>query len=250
FEVVTGPDVDNSNLVPGDGVITMADFRRWRDWLLYSLGNNQLNGSGAHLKFDGNGNGASDPFTEQFVYPRGDFNGDGIVDAVTPHPVAGRFQGLPFTDLDVLMLSDLWADPCYTNVFNLPSLIDSVDFNVFATNFYYKHTDIDQAVSVAAYDAATRQALPGGGICLSPAASYQILTVPVGGTYYLASEPISIGTGTNVLMRSIGETQILTNQRGADLAVDLALVEITTVADTFNPTQRIIISDPNTNQAD
>jgi len=250
FELVTGSNVDNNNFANGDGVIDMSDFRRWRDWLLFGEGGHSLNGSASHLKFDGNGDGTPHQFEDALLYSRGDFNGDGHLDRFTEVYVGGWFQFIHVSDLGALMLSDLWEDECFTNVFRLNSLIDSADFHVFATNFFYKHGALTDGTTVAAYDANTRAAVPGGGACISSEKPVGVLTVPVGGPYYLASDFIPLGGGTNVQMRTEDLITIPMNQRGADYAVDLTLREMTAVADTFNPRLRDIDSVPDTNRVE
>ncbi|HKX61508.1 MAG TPA: S8 family serine peptidase, partial [Verrucomicrobiae bacterium] len=164
FVRVDGPDVIGTDAL-GDGKIDMADFRRWRDWLVYSEGNAALNGSGFHPKLDGNRNRDPHPFDDQFHFPRGDFNGDGKLDQTSRRSVAGWFQDFDFTDIGVFVSSDLWEDPCYTDATVLFGLIDSADLHVSAENFYYKHTDIDAAGNVSVFNADTGEALPDGGTC-------------------------------------------------------------------------------------
>jgi uncharacterized protein YjbI with pentapeptide repeats len=249
FEPVRGADFNDINHVVGNGVIDMADFRRWRDWLLYGLGTEDLNGSVNHLKHDGNGDFILNRFRELNYYPRGDFNGDGKLDKDAVRLVPGHSEAL--TDLEVLVFSDLWEDPAYEDPFSLFELADSVDFNVSAKNFFFKHTDIDAGPSVSVHYADTRRPVDAGGAFeFTREKATNIFTVKTGARYYVASEPIPIGDGTNVMMRSIGEKAVLDSQRGADYAVDLALCEMTTVAETFNPAVRTIVSDPNTNRAD
>jgi subtilisin family serine protease len=251
FELVTGPDFENVSLFPGDGAIDMADFRRWRDWLLHGEGRHALNGSMDHLKLDANGDGAVHPYDDSQLYPRGDFNGDGVIDKAMTRPVAGRFLNLALTDLQVLILSDLWEDECFPYVLELPGLIDSADFHVSATNVFYKEGAFATEARVAAHDAGTRAKLPNGTVCLAPSNSIGVLTVPVGGPYYLASEPIPLrGGDTNVQIRTEQQVTIAANQRGADYAVDLTLREMTAVADTRNPVLRDIDSAPDTNRVE
>ncbi|MBK7998279.1 MAG: VCBS repeat-containing protein [Verrucomicrobia bacterium] len=250
FELVTGADFENQSLFPGDDQIDMADFRRWRDWLLHGEGRHALNGSADHLKLDANADGTVHPYEDSQLYPRGDFNGDGVIDKALRHPVPGWLLNLSLTDLQVLTLSGLWEDECFPHVLELPGLIDSADFHVSATNVFYKEGAFTSEAKVAAYHAATRARLSSGDVCLSRDNPLGVLTVPVGGQYYLASEPIPMGGGTNVQIRTEGTVIIATNQRGADYVVDLTLREMTVVADTFNPRLRDIDSTPDTNRVE
>ena len=244
FEEVTGPDYNDLNHVAGDEVIDMSDFRRWRDWLLFGLGANDLNGSTRHLKFDGNADLTVSQSRDMTHHPRGDFNGDGKLDERSERLVPGWSQ--PLTDLEVLVFSeldDVWEDPDYDDASVLFDLVDSVDFHVSATNFYYKHSDIDAEVDVSVYDVETEAPLEdGAAILFSPDSTEHIFTVPTDGEYFVASDPIPIGEGTNVVMRSIGDQEIAAGQRGADFAVDLALWEMTAVAKMLNPETNLIDS--------
>lgn len=251
FELVIGPDFTNDVSVIGDGRIDMSDFRRWRDWLVFSEGRAALNGSGEHPGLDGNGNGTAHPHDDMFFFPRGDFNGDGQLDQNSRRSVAGWFGDLPFTDLGVLMSSGLWEDTRYPDALGLSALIDSADFHVSAENFFTKNTDIDAAGSVSVYHAGTKVPISQGSLTpFSPASPVSLFTVPVGAEYYVASEPIDIGNGTNVQMRSIGEIEVASDQRGADFVVDLSLVEMTAVAETENPPAREIDSQPDEEEVD
>ncbi|HXG46298.1 MAG TPA: VCBS repeat-containing protein, partial [Methylomirabilota bacterium] len=213
-------------------------------------GRHALNGSAEHPLLDGNGNGTAHPHDDMFFFPRGDFNGDGILDQNSRRSVAGWFRDLYFTDLGVLTGSDLWADTRYSEA-SLNGLIDSADLTVSAENFFTKNTDIDAEGLVSVYHAGTKTAIPEGGRCaFSPASPLHLFTVPVGASYYLASEYISIGDGTNVIMRSIGDVEIASDQRGADFVVDLSLVEMTAVAETGNPDEREVDSKPDAEEVD
>jgi hypothetical protein len=69
----------------GDGIVDMKDFRRFRDWLLQANGRGQnLDGAAEHgkkdLNLDGCVKNSTNCFTEENIYPRGDFNGSGTLD--------------------------------------------------------------------------------------------------------------------------------------------------------------------------
>ena len=249
FAEVTGLDFTDDNHVVGDGEIDMSDFRRWRDWLLHGEGNNSLNGSAGHLKNDGNADISVSVFRDKYVFPRGDFNGDGKLDRDTLRSVPGYLGGAGYSDLEVLLMSLLWTDENYADEFLLYDLFDSVDLHVSATNFYQWNREIGGDVGVTAFDAATHlPVLEGVGVTVSPDVRDGVLTVPTGGRYYVGSLPIQIGAGTNVMMRSLGERTFALSDRGGDFAVDLMLAEMTAVAETLNPDLRVIHSQPNTNR--
>ncbi len=249
FVEVTGPDFTDDDHVVGDGVFDMSDFRRWRDWLLHGEGNNSLNGSASHLKNDGNGGISVNAFRDKYVFPRGDFNGDGKLDRDTLRPVPGFLGGEEYSDLEVLLMSLLWEDEGYTDEFVLYDLMDSVDLHVSATNFYQWNREIGVEAGVTAFNSSTHlPVLEGVAVTVSPDVREGVLTVPTGGRYYVGSLPIDIGGGTNVMMRSLGDRSFALSDRGGDFAVDLMLAEMTAVAETFNPDLRDIHSQPNTNR--
>lgn len=95
----------------GDGFVDIRDFRVFRD-ALYQVVNDTLdfpndkskrNDASKDLNGDGCVNGADAQCNiKENVYPRYDFNGDGIISAKK----AVKFKGKNWTDLDVL--ADLW----------------------------------------------------------------------------------------------------------------------------------------------
>lgn len=113
----------------GDGRIDMSDFRRWRDWLLQAenVAGLQLDGSPDHPKKDLNGDSLVQTPALENVYPRGDFNGDGMISRADAAPVRGVIGGQQVTDLAVLQ--QLFSDPGYAST-ALPGLIDSGDIEV------------------------------------------------------------------------------------------------------------------------
>ncbi|MCI0436349.1 MAG: S8 family serine peptidase [Gemmatimonadetes bacterium] len=114
-----------------DGVIDISDFRRWRDWLLQAEDPTDLRLDGApdHLKKDLNGDRRVQTPDLENVYPRGDFNGDGMISRSDAAPVPGVLDNQQVTDLDVLQ--QLFSDPDYAST-TLPELIDSGDIEVDA----------------------------------------------------------------------------------------------------------------------
>jgi hypothetical protein len=134
---------------PGDGVIDMSDFRRFRDWLLQATAhpNLALDGAASHPKKDLNGDRKVETFVEENVHPRGDFNGDGILD----HNLRATVPGFatPVTDLEVLQ--KLYAGDLPTR--ELPTLLNSTDLGV----------DASQCMAAVGAQAVTSQILVGNG---------------------------------------------------------------------------------------
>jgi signal peptidase I len=118
----------------GDGKIDMSDFRRWRDWFLQIEDESGLNldGSLVHSKFDINNNGEVEEPEKEGIYPRGDFNGDGVLSDEAKAFVPGALGG-EFTDIEVLKV--LFDDPDYDKD-DLDTLVLSVDLEVDATTLF------------------------------------------------------------------------------------------------------------------
>lgn len=126
--VVTSEDLDADGGV-GDGSIDMADFRRFRDWLLRTEGNPglKLNGAINHPKKDVNGNGHVDLLKDfANIYPKADFNGDGQLSRSAKRHVPGVINA-EVTDLEVLQAR--FDDPDY-NASDLPGLLNSGDLEL------------------------------------------------------------------------------------------------------------------------
>jgi hypothetical protein len=113
----------------GDGQIDMADFRRWRDWLLQieNDGALSLDGSNSNGKRDVNDDNRVQGAAKENVFPRGDFNGDGVLDRSATSFVPGAV-GAGATDLGVL--ENLFNDP-FVDADDLEGLIDSMDLTVW-----------------------------------------------------------------------------------------------------------------------
>jgi hypothetical protein len=124
----SGADLDG-NGGPGDGVVDMSDFRRWRDGLLQAAGalTLTLDGPEDSPKRDVNGDGTLDGPDVEGVHPRGDFNGDGILSRTAERLVGGIAPGQLRTDLAVLSLA--FQDPAAPPV-PLASLVASGDIHV------------------------------------------------------------------------------------------------------------------------
>lgn len=126
-------DIDGDQGV-GDGRIDMSDFRRWRDWLLQieDPAGLALDGPANSKKLDINGDGViglSGTDSDENVYPRGDFNGDGKISRTARHSVPGVMGGQGVTDLQVFQR--LFSDSGYAAI-ELPGLLSSVDIRVKA----------------------------------------------------------------------------------------------------------------------
>jgi subtilisin family serine protease len=125
-------DIDEDEGI-GDGDIDMSDFRRWRDWYLATRTSNpvELSGIDDHPKKDVNYDGDVGTPAEERIYPRGDFNGDGMLDESAMSFVPGAVNSNA-TDLDVLRA--LFDDPDYEE-WELPDLVESGDVEVHITHF-------------------------------------------------------------------------------------------------------------------
>jgi subtilisin family serine protease len=123
---ITDEDVDADG-GPGDGVIDMSDFRRFRDWLLQTEnpGGLALDGGAQHGKKDLNGDGQVGTAAQENLYPRGDFNGDGRLHRTATTPARGFTTDV--TDLQVLQ--KLFVDPNYQAA-QLSGLLDSGDLTI------------------------------------------------------------------------------------------------------------------------
>ena len=123
-----GEDADGDGGI-GDGAVDMADFRRWRDWLLQveNAAGLTLDGSAGHPKKDVNGNGSVGSAAQENLYPRGDFNGDGQLSRAGTRYVPGSIDA---TVTDLAVLQELFIDPNYSAA-QLPVLIESADLEIW-----------------------------------------------------------------------------------------------------------------------
>jgi hypothetical protein len=123
----------------GDGMVDMSDFRVWRDWYLRIDGVewDHFDGREGHPKLDVNDNGEAEDAAGESIFPRGDFNGDGILSLEDSARVGGAVQD-SLSDLDVFKL--VFDDPDYdkdeldTLVFSSDITVDaSIAFDIYAT---------------------------------------------------------------------------------------------------------------------
>jgi hypothetical protein len=123
----TNEDADGDGGI-GDGRIDMADFRRWRDWLHQTKETSgaSFDGSASHLKHDVNGNRLVESPLLESIYPRADFNGDGLLELSVASVVPGE-SSVPRTDLQ--MIARHIDDPQFTEAI-LIDLIRSGDIYV------------------------------------------------------------------------------------------------------------------------
>lgn len=202
----------------GDGKVDMADFRRWRDWLLQveSPSGLALDGAPNHPKKDLNGDGSVGPPAQENVHPRGDFNGDGIISRTATRNVLGVIGGglgRPATDLD--MLRAVFTDPIYGEA-ELPALLDSGDVTVDAGSCLdlagaagvavaiQQNADTSQKLREARFDATHREIVltvpadPAGygirvavfdanNLVIATSATRDSVVAPGGDVYYAAS---------------------------------------------------------------
>ncbi len=159
----------------GDGKIDMSDFRRWRDWLLQVEAEEitdtvavdspfddiiDLNGSKQNLKRDLNLDGevilnTSETGQRERLYPRGDFNGDGVLSRSATYPFP-RYNDPEKSDFavffDAVTNQGLWDDPYYQPN-QLEGLLDSADIEVWPYTFF------NQAdVNISRVDVSVRKA--------------------------------------------------------------------------------------------
>lgn len=182
------PELSDDAAASG-GNVDMADFRRWRDWLLdvEYAGVHALNGAPDHAKRDVNGDGRVDqgrPDLEGF-FPQGDFNGDGRLSktarAVMPGSLAERG---PMTDLEVLKV--LFSDLDY-EAEELDGLVESGDVHVLMADCTPRTGERAQATLRSVGDGAEKsiELTPGGDRIVFTAA---VLSPPAPTAYELSAE--------------------------------------------------------------
>jgi hypothetical protein len=138
YDTLTFPDFDSLDVDGdgglGDGDVDMSDFRVWRDWYLkiWQGGLAEFDGRTDHPKMDVNDNKKVETSGGEVVYPRGDFNGDGLITPWDSAYVPGAISA-EASDLDVF--KEVFSDPNYTED-QLDSLVFSVDIRVDASTLF------------------------------------------------------------------------------------------------------------------
>jgi len=247
-EEVKNDDLDADGGI-GNGLIDMGDFRRWRDWLIqyeredFNLSiPHGLNGDDLHPKRDLNRSQPSDGVAGVYrIYPRGDFNGDGVIERTGKQPVPGALGGAELTDLEVMVESGLWVDE-YVEAQEILALMDSVDLHVSAANAFALNDGVSEA-SVSVIDTQADQTW-GGPRPFSLGEPEWIFTVPVGTQFHLESERIPFGEDSAIVLRSLEERTFEDQEVGGDFAVDLAAVEMTARAEVDEYELRIVEAKP------
>lgn len=122
------PDLETSTQ-PRDGFVSMRDFRRFRNWLLQieNPPGLAIAGSEGHRKRDLNRDDFVGSSAGENVFPRGDFNGDGIISGTATADVPGPYGGPAMTDLAVMQR--LFFDRNYGRD-DLPGLVYSADLEI------------------------------------------------------------------------------------------------------------------------
>jgi len=159
----------------GDNRVDMSDFRRWRDWLLQVENSAalDLDGGAAHSKKDVNGNGTVDTAAAENIYPRGDFNGDGVIARTGSRFVAGAINANK-TDLQVLQ--HLFTSDSNYKKAALPSLINSGDLEIYPLTCLAK----DNIVKLSSSIILSNNDLPSYSYDHTNRALRYVYTAPVG----------------------------------------------------------------------
>jgi subtilisin family serine protease len=156
--------------------IDMADFRRWRDWLLQvedEAAAAALDGAPDHPKKDPNGDGfvetAAGGSALENIFPRGDFNGDGLLSRTRVARLPGPLTAVgPLTDLQVLQRR--FVDDDY-DASELDDLLESGDIAVRTTGCAPGTTASMRAI-------AERTGSPVFAHTFAPGESEYVMTVP------------------------------------------------------------------------
>lgn len=172
----------------GDGQIDMADFRAFRDALLYAQGGALLDGDPSHSSFDLNQDGVVEAGRAEALFARFDFNGDGeLSETDTPRQsqllLPAAFVDL--TDLGVLQLA--WpADASMTDGVSadqLPNLLWSGDVVVHLDDVLaWALTEVTLTISGDGFDPIVRTYTPPlSDLCDAGISDVRvIMTVPSG----------------------------------------------------------------------
>jgi hypothetical protein len=191
----------------GDGNVDMSDFRRWRDWFLLTQStiDIDLDGDQSHPKKDVNNNGTVEDPAQESIFPRGDFNGDGMIDETATHYVPGAVGG-EVSDLEVLQT--IFSDPDYT-ISELPDLLYSSDYHVDITTLLQTSTSIyvELLFQPGGGVAATHTFLPGESVfvfTMPPhAGGYKVEVFAGGEEYEHGDRAFSLKSGRDAIFRPL-----------------------------------------------
>ncbi|MDZ7706226.1 MAG: S8 family serine peptidase [Trueperaceae bacterium] len=195
----------------GDGNVDMSDFRRWRDWILQVEDPTglSLSGSSTHPKKDVNSNDQVGTPSEENLYPRGDFNGDGELSRTATRYVPGAVNAT-VTDLDVL--EQEFSDPNYS-ASDLAGLIDSADLEVWPETCFTDSTTVRVESSIRPDFANT----PTQSRTHTPSDPRAVYTAPVRGVEGANIDYVARATGFDANNTQVfEETQTYPFDLGSD----------------------------------
>lgn len=194
-------DIDGDGAL-GDGRVDMADFRRFRDWLLQveDPPGLDLDGAADHIKRDLDRDSTVADRAVEAIFARADFNGDGRLSR-GDRAFVGSVVGANVTDLEVLQA--LFADADVAAA-DLPGLLESGDVHVSARRCL---TDHPEAVGARSWieDGVVLAERP-----LTRADSVTTYTLPASGTFYLVgiealdADGAVIGSNSDLVAPTLG----------------------------------------------
>ena len=197
----------------GDGDIDMSDFRCWRDRFLLTQTavDIDLDGDHDHFKKDVNKNGVVEDPAGESVFPRGDFNGDGMIDELSKRYVPGAV-GREVTDLEVLQ--SVFSDPDRDSS-ELPGLLYSADYQIDARELlktsaaiYARLMDMPSDVLAAEHTFA-----PGESIYVFTvpphAVGYKVEVLADGHEYETGDRWFPLKIGGDAVFRPVGDIPLL-----------------------------------------
>jgi len=186
---VTSEDLDGDG-GRGDGRVDMADFRRFRDWLLQVENPSDLNldGSSTHPKLDVDGDSLVTAAADENVYPQADFNGDGQLSRTATAHVPGAINA---ARTDLAVLQHLFDDPDYA-ADDLPGLITSADLHVAADEHFSDPRTVEVRSRVEDSSGLVEERIH------TPAAPTVIYTVPASGESYTAILEVTDSGGETI----------------------------------------------------
>mgnify|MGYP001764803776 CR=1 FL=1 len=210
-----------SETVGSDGLATMRDFRRLRDWFLdaEAVAGRTLDGRASHPKRDLNGDGRVSSIDREKIYPRGDFNGDGELSFEKAVPVPAVLGGGNQTDLEVFQRR--FSDPLY-DASEIADLVYSGDIHI-ATDLCVLGAGERLRIRLAQPEAAyTKEVIAPAGaarvVLTAPAPSELEYTVelaklaPDGTVLGAKTSTVSLGLGNDRLIRTGCESFRITTE--------------------------------------